>query len=74
MGSLLCFATGRLSLDLFDTSLLTCEGTEIVKLSTTNATELINSDAVDSGRVRRAKLYYLRALTGKKARIKEIKA
>ncbi|MEE1184239.1 MAG: 50S ribosomal protein L19, partial [Paludibacteraceae bacterium] len=26
------------------------------------------------GRVRRAKLYYLRALTGKKARIKEQKA
>ena len=40
----------------------------------------LNSPAIDSitvnkrGRVRRAKLYYLRALTGKKARIKEIKA
>ena len=39
----------------------------------------LNSPAIDSitvnkyGRVRRAKLYYLRALTGKKARIKEIK-
>ena len=37
----------------------------------------INSPAIDSivvnkvGKVRRAKLYYLRALTGKKARIKE---
>ena len=37
----------------------------------------LNSPAIDSitvnkrGRVRRAKLYYLRALTGKKARIKE---
>ena len=40
----------------------------------------LNSPAIDSitvnklGRVRRAKLYYLRALTGKKARIKELKA
>ena len=40
----------------------------------------LNSPAIDSitvnkrGRVRRAKLYYLRDLTGKKARIKEIKA
>jgi large subunit ribosomal protein L19 len=39
----------------------------------------LNSPSIDSitvnkrGRVRRAKLYYLRALTGKKARIKEIK-
>ena len=33
----------------------------------------IESPAIDSivGKVRRAKLYYLRALTGKKARIKE---
>ena len=31
-------------------------------------------ELVRKGRVRRAKLYYLRALTGKKARIKELKA
>ena len=40
-------------------------------------THLIESPAIDSitvnkvGKVRRAKLYYLRALTGKKARIQE---
>ena len=40
----------------------------------------INSPSIDSiklekyGKVRRAKLYYLRALTGKKARIKERRA
>ena len=40
----------------------------------------INSPSIDSiklekyGKVRRAKLYYLRALTGKKARIKEKKS
>ena len=40
----------------------------------------IESPAIDSievnkvGKVRRAKLYYLRALTGKKARIKEKRA
>ncbi len=53
------------------------------KMSGTVGVERIfpmNSPAIDSitlnkrGRVRRAKLYYLRALTGKKARIKEIKA
>ena len=52
------------------------------KMSGTVGVERIfpmNSPAIDSitvnkyGRVRRAKLYYLRALTGKKARIKEIK-
>ena len=53
------------------------------KMSGTVGVERIfpmNSPAIDSitvnkrGRVRRAKLYDLRALTGKKARIKEIKA
>ena len=53
------------------------------KMSGTVGVERIfpmNSPAIDSitvnkrGRVRRDKLYYLRALTGKKARIKEIKA
>ena len=36
-----------LALDLLDTSLLTCEGTQVVKFSTTNTTTLVDSDAVD---------------------------
>ena len=36
------------SLNLFDTSLFTCEGAQVVELSTTNTTTLVDSDAVDS--------------------------
>ena len=36
-----------LRFNLFNTSLLTCKSTQVVKFSTTNTTELVNSDAVN---------------------------
>ena len=48
VASLVSVSYRCLGLDLLDTGLLTCEGTQVVKFSTTNTTTLVDCDAVDS--------------------------
>lgn len=49
------------------------KGYGVEKIFPINSPTIEKIDIIKKGKVRRAKLYYMRELTGKKARLKEVK-